>query len=141
MPKDVKEMLVQRARSVYWKKWAAKHEHEELNEGSVARTSSGSLAKESEGWIGPKSIVMWPERFSWKEDGRKRDFSILAGRGVSQCLACRMEKGTEKHRLYHCSEWHEIRQKIPEASRKWEQKAENEERVEVAKRYRRAPSQ
>ena len=25
-PKDVKKMLVQRARSVYWKKWAAKHE-------------------------------------------------------------------------------------------------------------------
>ena len=24
-PKDVKKMLVQCARSVYWKKWAAKH--------------------------------------------------------------------------------------------------------------------
>ena len=29
-PKDVGEMLVQRARSVYWKKRAAKHEYEEL---------------------------------------------------------------------------------------------------------------
>ena len=28
-PKDVRKMLVQRARSVYWKKWAAKHEYEE----------------------------------------------------------------------------------------------------------------
>ena len=27
-PKDVRKMLVQRARSVYWKKWAAKHEYE-----------------------------------------------------------------------------------------------------------------
>ena len=32
-PRDVKKMLVQRARSVYWNKWAAKHEHEELKEG------------------------------------------------------------------------------------------------------------
>ena len=32
-PKDVEKMLVQRARSVYWKKWEAKHEQEELKEG------------------------------------------------------------------------------------------------------------
>ena len=32
-PKDVKRMLVQQTRSVYWKKWAAKHEYEELKEG------------------------------------------------------------------------------------------------------------
>ena len=31
-PNDVKKMLVQRARSVYWKKWPAKHEYEELKE-------------------------------------------------------------------------------------------------------------
>ena len=33
-PKDVKKMLVQRARSVYWEKLAAKHEDEELKEGA-----------------------------------------------------------------------------------------------------------
>ena len=32
-PKDVKKMLLQQARTVYWKKWAAKHECEELKEG------------------------------------------------------------------------------------------------------------
>ena len=32
-PRDVKKMLVQRARSVHWKKWESKHEHEELKEG------------------------------------------------------------------------------------------------------------
>ena len=31
-PKDVKKMVLQQARRVYWKKWAAKHEHEELKE-------------------------------------------------------------------------------------------------------------
>ena len=28
-PKDMKRMLVQQARFIYWKKWAAKHEYEE----------------------------------------------------------------------------------------------------------------
>ena len=42
---------------------------------------------------------------------------------ASQCQACHMEDGTEKHRLYHCSKWHEIRREIAEAFRKLEQKA------------------
>ena len=33
-PGDVKKMLAQRTRSVYWKNWAAKHDHEELKEGA-----------------------------------------------------------------------------------------------------------
>ena len=49
-PKDVKKMPVQTARSVYWKKWAAKHEYEgRVERGSMARTRASSLAKESEG--------------------------------------------------------------------------------------------
>ena len=48
-PKDVRKMPVQRARSVYWKKWAAKHEYEEFERGSMAGTRSSSVAKESEG--------------------------------------------------------------------------------------------
>ena len=35
-------MLVQRARTVYWKKWAAKH----VKRRSMARTRASSLAKE-----------------------------------------------------------------------------------------------
>ena len=31
-PKDVKKMPLKRARSTKWKKWAAKHEYEELKE-------------------------------------------------------------------------------------------------------------
>ena len=30
--------------------------------------------------FGLRGIVMWPERSSWKEVGRKRGYSILAGR-------------------------------------------------------------
>ena len=32
-PQDVKNMLLNQARQAYWKRWAAKHEHEELKEG------------------------------------------------------------------------------------------------------------
>ena len=33
---------------------------------------------------------------------------------ISQCQACQKEKGTEKHRLYHCPEWCNVRLEIPE---------------------------
>ena len=40
---------------------------------------------------------------------------------TSQCQACQTEEGTEKHRLYHCPEWYEVRREIPDFSmRKWE---------------------
>ena len=42
---------------------------------------------------------------------------------VSQCQACQKEEGTEKHRLYHCPEWYEVRREVPEVFRKLEQKA------------------
>ena len=48
-PKDVRKMLVQRGRSVCWKKWAAKHEYEELKEGAWLEPRLALLAKESEG--------------------------------------------------------------------------------------------
>ena len=34
-------------------------------------------------------------------------------------------KAQKKHRLHKCPEWHEIKREIPEAFRKWEQKARN----------------
>ena len=46
-PKDVKKMLAQRARSVYWKKWAARHDQEELKEGAWIEPAL-ALAKERE---------------------------------------------------------------------------------------------
>ena len=42
---------------------------------------------------------------------------------VSQCQACQLEEGTEKHRLYHCPEWYEVRREIPQVFRTLEQKA------------------
>ena len=102
---------------MYWKKWAAKHD-EELKEGVWLDPGLALLRKKvREDWTEKHRDVATKIflKGGWTQ---KRLFDI-GWSGVSQCLACRMEKGTEKHRLYHCSEWHEIRQKIPESLRKW----------------------
>ena len=44
-PEDVKRMVVQRARSVHWKKWAAKHEYEVLKEGAWLEPGLALLRK------------------------------------------------------------------------------------------------
>ena len=50
-PKDVKNMLLQQARTVYWKKWAAKHEYEELKEGIWLEPALALLRKKTkEDW-------------------------------------------------------------------------------------------
>ena len=46
----------------------------------MARASRGSFAKESEGGVDRQASAMWPENCSWKEDGCKRDSSILVDR-------------------------------------------------------------
>ena len=46
-PKDVKKMLLQQARAVYWEKWAAKHEYEELKEGSWLEPALALLRKKT----------------------------------------------------------------------------------------------
>ena len=92
-PKDVKKMLLQQARSVYWKKWAAKHEYEELKEGAwlepvlaVLRKKHRNVARKwvlERGWVQIRLID-----FGWSDD--------------SKCQACHTEEGTEKHTLYNC---------------------------------------
>ena len=121
-PKDVKKMLVQQARSVHWKKWAAKHEYEELNEGIWLEPALALLRKKTkEEWTEKHRNVA---RRIFLEGGwvQKRLFDIgLSDEG--KCQACCKEEGKEKHRLCHCPEWYEVRRGIPDASRKWEQKA------------------
>ena len=86
-PKDVKKMLVQRARSVYWKKCVAKHEYEELKEGAWLEPGLALLRKNVK--------VHWTERHRnvarkiFLEGGwtQKRLFDI-GWSDVSQCQAC-----------------------------------------------------
>ena len=74
-PKDVKKMLLQRARTVYWKKWAAKHE--ELKEGIWLELALALLRRRKSGL---KSIAALPEICFCKEAGCRNDPSTLVGR-------------------------------------------------------------
>ena len=121
-------MLVQRARSLYWKKWAAKHELEELKEGAWIEPALGLLRKKTKGvWTGKHRNVA---RKIFLEGGwtQKRLFDI-GWSDVGKCQACKIGEGTEKHRLYHCLEWHDVRREIQEPFRKWEQKARKSKKV------------
>ena len=125
-------MLLQRAWTVFWKEWAAKHEYEELKEVSGWSWIWLCCARR---WrkSGLKSIEMWPEIWFWNEAGFDFGWS-----DESECQASHKEEGTEKHRLYHCPEWYELRGEIPEVVRA---KSENlKGGVEVAKRCRAASS-
>ena len=121
-PRDVKQMLVQRARSVNWKKRAAKHEHEELKEGVWLEPALALLRKKvREDWTEKHRNVA---RKIFPEGGSTQKIIFDVGwSDKSECQACRKEEGTEKHKLHHCPEWYELRRVIPEAFRKWEQKA------------------
>ena len=46
-PKDVQKMLMQRARTVHWKKWAAKHHIEELKDGVWLEPALAMLRKKT----------------------------------------------------------------------------------------------
>ena len=106
---------------MHWKKWA-KHGHEELEEGASIEPALVFLRKKARGDWTEKHRNVTRKIFlegGWTQN-RLFDIGWL---DVSQCQACQLEESTEKHRLYHCPEWHEIRREIPEAFRKWEQKA------------------
>ena len=95
-PKDVRKMLVQRARSVSWKKWAAKHEYEELKEGAWLEPRLALLRKKvRENWTEKHRIVA---RKTFMEGGRwtqKRLFDV-GWSDVSQCQACQVVEGTQR---------------------------------------------
>ena len=77
-PKDVKKMLVQTARSVYWKKCAAKHEYAELKEGAWLEPGLALLRKKvRKKWTEKHHDVA--RKIFLEGGGRKRDCSILIG--------------------------------------------------------------
>ena len=78
-PKDGKKRLLQRARTVHWKKWAAKHEYEELKEGIWLEPALALLRrKRNEEWTEKHRNVA--RHFLWKEAGCRKDSSTLVGR-------------------------------------------------------------
>ena len=118
-PKHVKKMLFKHARSTFWRK--AKHEYEELKEGFWLEPALALLQRKTkEEWTSrhrhvARKLVLeggWVQKrlfdVGWLDESKK---------------ACHKEEGTEKHMIYHCPGWNEVRRQIPEACRMWEEKA------------------
>ena len=98
--KDVKKMLVQQARKVHWKKWAATHDKEELKEVVWLEPALALMRKKTkEDWTEKHRNVA---RKLFQEGGwvQRRLFDI-GWSDESKCQTCHEEEGTEKHRLYH----------------------------------------
>ena len=72
-------------------------------------------------FAGKKADEAWTEKH--RNVTRKL---VVEGGWVSdekkKCRGC-CKEGTEKHRLYHCPSWREVRNQIPEDLEKWEQRA------------------
>ena len=92
--------------------------HKNYMKGVKKLLRAGMMPARTWGALAVKSIAMWPG-----EVGRKKRLFDIGWSDISQCQACQIEESTEKHRLYHCPEWHAGRRKITECFRKWEQKA------------------
>ena len=88
-------------------------------------------------WVEPlealpkrKSILKWiaenvnVARKLIVEDGwtQKRLYDI-GWSDEKMCKGSDKEEGTEKHRLYHCPSWREVRNQIPGELENWEQRA------------------
>ena len=130
-PKDVKKMLVQTARSVYWNKWAAKHEYEEIKEGAWLEPGLALLRKKLKDKWTEKHRNVARKIFLEGRWTQKRLFDTGWSDGCKSVSARHKEEGTEKHRLYHCPEWYEVRRESQRFSESWTKK----QGVEVAKRY------
>ena len=80
-PQDVKRMSLQQARMVYWKKWAAKHECEELMEG--VRADQAMLRRKDQ-----RVMYVYAPQCD-EEGGRGR--RMCAEKNVRHCLVGRTE--------------------------------------------------
>ena len=107
---------------MHWKKWAAKQEYEELKEGAWLEPGQAFMRK--------KVRETWTERHRnvarkiFLEGGwTQKKLFCIGWTDISRCQTCHMEASTKTHRLHHCPERHEVRPDLPEAFRKWEQKA------------------
>ena len=115
-------MLPQQARTVYWKKWAAKHKYEESKECICLEPALALLRKKTtENWLQKHRHVA--RKLVFEGGWVQKKLFHNGWSDESACQACHKAESTEKHRLYSCPEWHEIRRKISEAFRKWEQNA------------------
>ena len=120
VPQDVKKMLLNQARMVFWKKLAAKHECEELKEGawldpiqSMLRRKTHESCTDKHRHVTRNSVV----EGGWVQK-RCHDTGCS---DEKKCRGCNKEEGTG---CTHCpSRREEVRNQIPEGLDKWEQRA------------------
>ena len=108
------------ARSTYWRMWAAKHEYEELKEGIWLEPALALLRRKTKGELTDKHrhvAIKLVLEGGWVQ---KSLFLPLVGQMTANA---KLVTSTEKHRLYYCPGWNDVRRQIPEVCRKWEQRA------------------
>ena len=89
----------------------------------MAGACSGFDAQQGEEKIGMTKHRNVAKKLFMEGGWVQKRFFDIGWSDESKCRACHEEEGTEKHRLFHCLVWHEIRRGIPVAFRKWGQKA------------------
>ena len=105
---------------VYCKRWAAKHECEELKEGVWLEPIQAMLRrKTNEPWTDNHRNVM--RKLVVEGGGCRKDCATLSHE--KKCRGFNKEEGTEKHRLYHCPSWRWVRNQVPQVLESWEQRA------------------
>ena len=116
-------MLLQQARTVCWKKWAAKHEYEELKEGVWLEPALALMRKKTkEDWTEKHRNVA---RKLVLEVGCRKNFSTLVWSDKKRMPSLPEGGRHRKAQAPHCPELYEVRRGNPEGFRKWEQKAKN----------------
>ena len=105
-PQDVNKMLQKQARFVHWKRWAAKHECEELKEGVWLEQIKAMLRrKTNESWTDNHRNAM--RKLVVEGCSVHKTLYDIGWSDEKKCRGCSKEEGTEKHRLYHCLSWRE----------------------------------
>ena len=120
-PQDVKKMLLKQARMVYWKRWAANHEYEEL-EGGVWLELIQAMAKEDERILDGRTPKCGEEAGCGRRMGAEKIVRHwLVGR--KECGGSYKEEVTEKDGLHLCPSCREVRNQIPAELGKRDQRA------------------
>ena len=82
---------------MYWKKWAAKHEYEELKEGAWLDPGRALLRKKvRKNWTAKHRNVA--RKIFLKGGWTQQRLFDIGWSDISQCQACQMEEGSEKHK-------------------------------------------
>ena len=112
-PQDVEEDAVEASQDVLWEQMGSEIRVRGVERRSVVGASFGLCCEGRSTSRGQTSTAMWVQKrmcdIGWSDE--------------EKCRGCDKEEGREKHRLYLCPAWREVRNQIRERLGKWEQRA------------------